>query len=742
MAFTKVTNAGIGSTGTVLLHNLNVVGTVTATDGIFSGIGSFGGNVSVGGTLTYEDVTNIDSVGLITARNGINVIGAGVTIRAGGLNVTSGVSTFSGNVTVGTGITLSPDGDGYYTGVVTATSYKGDGSGLTGIDATQILTGNTSVQTVDTGSDGHVKITTEGTERGRFDATGLFTMNGKASLGKTATGVPFAIGDSGTGGDKVLHFKRAATTNDINIQAINSGSGATNLLLNSEGGNVLTGHTAVYGSGLSQIFNTTQYCLDLSTWSADANGPTIDFYKSRNATKGSATIVQNGDVVGRLRFLGNDGANARTTAQITAESDGTPGTNDMPGRLVFSTTRDGASSSTEALRIDCRGYLMINGDTNTYLMQPAADTWAMVMAGSECFRWDNTHFGIGTQSIAGHHMSIHQGNSSEALIRFTNTSTGEGTGNGVYIGLSSSEELELRNVENAGASLYTNNTQRLHINNDGDVWFDRSVDGAHTVYIRNMSENSTTSSATTNIIDFKFNRSGGGINLSAAKIIVGKEQEWVGGAGNQDGYICWHTALNESASEKMRLSSGGNLMIGTTTASEGANTDEGVAILPYGSIVCRRDSTMYVAKSLATGGYTALKILSAQTQVGSISFNSGGTSFNTSSDYRRKENVIDLTGAITRLKTLKPKRFNFISNPSVTLDGFLAHEVTAVPESVWGTKDAVEPEDDEERDVKKDDPIYQQLDQSKLVPLLTAALQEAIAKIETLETEVAALKSA
>ena len=63
MAFTKVTNAGIGSTGTVLLHNLNVVGTVTATDGIFSGIGSFGGNVSVGGTLTYEDVTNVDSVG-------------------------------------------------------------------------------------------------------------------------------------------------------------------------------------------------------------------------------------------------------------------------------------------------------------------------------------------------------------------------------------------------------------------------------------------------------------------------------------------------------------------------------------------------------------------------------------------------------------------------------------------------------------------------------------------------------
>ncbi len=101
MAFTKVTNAGIGSTNTVLLHNLNVVGTVTATDGIFSGIGSFGGNVSVGGVLTYEDVTNVDSVGLITARKGISVLGAGVTIAAGGLNVNAGVSTFGGNVKVG-----------------------------------------------------------------------------------------------------------------------------------------------------------------------------------------------------------------------------------------------------------------------------------------------------------------------------------------------------------------------------------------------------------------------------------------------------------------------------------------------------------------------------------------------------------------------------------------------------------------------------------------------------------------
>ena len=89
MAFTKIAAAGIGSTETVTLHSLEVIN-----------------NATVGGVLTYEDVTNVDSIGLITARNGI---------------------------VVGSGITLSKDGDGFYTGVVTATTFSGafsgDGSG-------------------------------------------------------------------------------------------------------------------------------------------------------------------------------------------------------------------------------------------------------------------------------------------------------------------------------------------------------------------------------------------------------------------------------------------------------------------------------------------------------------------------------------------------------------------------------------------------------------------------------------
>ena len=134
--------------------------------------------------------------------------------------------------------------------------------------------------------------------------------------------------------------------------------------------------------------------------------------------------------------------------------------------------------------------------------------------------------------------------------------------------------------------------------------------------------------------------------------------------------------------------------------------------------------------------------------IGEIKQDGDGTiTYATSSDYRLKENVVDLTGAITRLKNLKPKRFNFKLNSGLTKDGFLAHELQeVVPESVNGTKDEVVTADSkvnnpalEDREIG--DPVYQTADASRVVPLLTAALQEAITKIETLETKVAALES-
>ena len=147
MALTKVTGQVINTSTDV------TVGVLTVTN-----------NLSVGGTLTYEDVTNVDSVGLITARNGI-VVGSGITlspdgdgfftgvitatsfvgdgssltgiavtdnVRTGILDV-AGIATFRSNTLVGSGITLSPDGDGFYTGIVTATSVNTNDLNVTGI---------------------------------------------------------------------------------------------------------------------------------------------------------------------------------------------------------------------------------------------------------------------------------------------------------------------------------------------------------------------------------------------------------------------------------------------------------------------------------------------------------------------------------------------------------------------------------------------------------------------------------
>ena len=120
MALTKVTGQVINDSTGLVVGVTTVGGGLSATNGFFSGIvtavgdASFSGNVSVGGTLTYEDVTNIDAVGLVTARNGI---------------------------VVGSGITLSKDGDIFATGVTTATTFSGSGASLTNLNASNLASG-------------------------------------------------------------------------------------------------------------------------------------------------------------------------------------------------------------------------------------------------------------------------------------------------------------------------------------------------------------------------------------------------------------------------------------------------------------------------------------------------------------------------------------------------------------------------------------------------------------------------
>jgi hypothetical protein len=206
--------------------------------------------------------------------------------------------------------------------------------------------------------------------------------------------------------------------------------------------------------------------------------------------------------------------------------------------------------------------------------------------------------------------------------------------------------------------------------------------------------------------------------------------------GTQRGNITYDTDnnflfFNVSQSERTRIDQNGTLSHGTTTDNPGdANTNTGFAVLANGKYFfscasdgghINRNNAGYVLHSRFEGAHK-----------GGVYVNSTNTSFQTSSDYRLKENIVNLDGAITRIKELAPRRFNFINEPGTTVDGFIAHEaVTVVPEAVTGTKDEVD---------SNGDPVYQGIDNGKLVPLLTAALQEAIAKIETLEAAVTALQ--
>ena len=190
MALTKIgsigINTGIAFAGVTTIATLNASDNVLSVGGTVNFVSdvSIGGTVSIAGTLTYEDVTNVDAVGLITARDGIKV-GSGITLSKDGdifatgivtatsfvgdgavtinNNGTSKIITGSGTANtlnananlifdstsfkVGSGVTLSKNGDGFFTGVVTATSFKGDGSALTGLQAGKFVTDGVGITT-------------------------------------------------------------------------------------------------------------------------------------------------------------------------------------------------------------------------------------------------------------------------------------------------------------------------------------------------------------------------------------------------------------------------------------------------------------------------------------------------------------------------------------------------------------------------------------------------------------------
>jgi hypothetical protein len=193
--------------------------------------------------------------------------------------------------------------------------------------------------------------------------------------------------------------------------------------------------------------------------------------------------------------------------------------------------------------------------------------------------------------------------------------------------------------------------------------------------------------------------------------------------------------LFSAGSERLRVHSTGvvqvmseRLTLGTSVTNGG--TSDGNFCIEFAG---NTRNAMKTRDTDNTGTVNHFVLISGSTACGTITTSTGQAFFNNLSDYRSKENDVKITDGIEKIKLLRPIRFNYKVDKDTLCDGFFAHEVTAaVPTAVNGEKDAV----DSEGEI---DP--QMLDTGKIIPLLTAALQEAIAKIEVLETKVAALEA-
>jgi hypothetical protein len=342
-------------------------------------------------------------------------------------------------------------------------------------------------------------------------------------------------------------------------------------------------------------------------------------------------------------------------------------------------------------------------------------------SGTERMRIDSSgNVGIGTSNPLS---ILHVGSGSDANVPIT-------------LAPASGGNIEFRNTSSTGSFSFTNangTSEAMRIDSSGNVGI--GVTPTRQFHIHDASgdnnlhiTNSTTGTTATDGFSI--------VSQSSTNDVLFNQRE----AAN--------IIVLTSGAERMRIDSSGNLLVGTTSSyggkvninGSGYTSSAAVEINGAGtnnarSLACSTalltsshgmiqlgtanpGNGYFLAFSAPDGGYNyAIR--------GSISLSGTSVAYNTSSDYRLKENVVNLTGATTRLKQLEPKRFNFIADADTTVDGFIAHEVqTVVPEAITGTKDEVDAEGN---------PVYQGIDQSKLVPLLVATIKELEARITALE---------
>jgi hypothetical protein len=256
-----------------------------------------------------------------TDRVGIGTSSLGTTFTVNGTARVQNAASFAG-------INIQNNND---SSAVTTTSFLDASNNLGTID------GHLFFEHLTTGGCAAVIATTPAGDRTVDRRVARLTVgfNGTTTLNSAATTAPFIAQINSAEVARIDSSGRLLVGTSTSISTL-SGLGAS--LQVNEGGGVA-----------ASLLRSTN----------DAAGANLVFRKTRSTSPTGVTVVQNNDTLGRLVWMGTDGSNPIESVRITAEVDGTPGTDDMPGRLVFSTTADGAASPTERLRITSAGVLQV-----------------------------------------------------------------------------------------------------------------------------------------------------------------------------------------------------------------------------------------------------------------------------------------------------------------------------------------------------------------------------------------------
>jgi len=334
------------------------------------------------------------------------------------------------------------------------------------------------------------------------------------------------------------------------------------------------------------IGNTTAaQNIGIASFGANSFGPTIYFGKSRGASVGDAGLVSSGDTIGNLFFEASDGVSQIRAAQITAAVDGTPGTNDMPGRLVFSTTADNASSPTERMRITNAGRVAINLTAPGAMLQIGGNLSATSGTSSESFAATpvitdttvttangfSTFFNPGT-GVALTNLQHFVANQ-RAFVGTATNQFGFNAGSALT-GATNNYGFYSNIASGTGRwNFYANGTADNYFGGNTTI----AAPAANASPLLTLSGNNNASGAT-NTLRFTdgdgssaANQQLGKIEFFSADATTGDVKAYIGSFSeglDPSAYLAFATAGATTPVERIRITSAGNVGIGTTTPSE------------------------------------------------------------------------------------------------------------------------------------------------------------------------------